>query len=134
AELQRILDLQKKQGQEDHATRNLLAVVLVGRGQSKEALQLLGVEDPDSAEPDASQSPEDQRTIAVVLAAQRYRPKREAAIRFLKHVNVQEPLSPEDQFLLAQLYDMVGQPDEAQNVMSGMLAANPNEPRYLVHQ
>src|SRR5207253_4064104 len=78
--------------------------------------------------------PEELRARAVVLVAQTGRKYQEEAIRTLEYLNRRQPLSPEDRFLLVQLYERVGEQPKAREELERVLAADGKNPRYLAYK
>ncbi|HJT77610.1 MAG TPA: tetratricopeptide repeat protein, partial [Gemmataceae bacterium] len=137
AHLRKIIDLAITSKDDRAWARRVLALVLTARGDyqhSREALNTLGIlgedKQPGAA---AAGSPADQRTLAVVLAAQRTRRQRRDAIRILENLLAQEPPTAEDQFLLAQLYESVGDWPQARQQMVNLLSADSNNVLYLAY-
>jgi tetratricopeptide (TPR) repeat protein len=109
--------------------RRSLAVTLAAtgnKGQIGEALTL--VEQNLKA---VGNNPEDQRAKAIVLAADPRR--RGEALRLLEERHARQPLRPDDQFLLVQLIESLGDWPKARERMLTLLAAHENNPLYLAH-
>ncbi|MCI0459244.1 MAG: tetratricopeptide repeat protein [Gemmataceae bacterium] len=132
--LQTIVNLQARAPEDAAWARRLLAIVLVAGGdyqQSRDALAVLGILDESQLrELTGGQTGEDLRARAVVLAAQNTHSSRQKAIPLVEEL-VRKERSPADQFLLAQLYEAVGNHRGAQLEIESLLAAKPNDPGYL---
>src|SRR5262249_24434685 len=70
---------------------------------------------------------------AVVLAAQKSRRYRQRAISVLAELQSRQSLLPEDQYLLAQLREAVGDWPAARAQMLELLTANSANARYVAH-
>jgi tetratricopeptide (TPR) repeat protein len=118
----------------DDAKRTL-GLVLAAQGDyhsSQDALRILGIPGPgDRPVPAAGGTPADQRARALVLALQRGTRQRKEAIRILESLRAAEPLTPEDQFLLAQLYESVGDWPQARLQALRLLASHEGDVVYL---
>ncbi len=134
--LRTIVALQGKAGGDTSWARRLLAVVLVAGGdyqQSRQALAVLGILDRDQLRDlTAGETAEDLRAKALVLASQRTLAHKRRAIEILEGLSGKQPQA-EDQFMLAQLYEAVGDARRAREQMLTLLARQPDEPRYLAH-
>jgi tetratricopeptide (TPR) repeat protein len=114
-------------------SRSVLAVVLVARNdhrRSREALALVGLSDKKQDAPAGSADLE--RARAAVLAARPTRREQQQAIDILESLGTRQPLSAEDQYLLVQLYERLGQTQKARSRML-LLLRSENNPRYLAH-
>jgi tetratricopeptide (TPR) repeat protein len=134
AHLRRLL--QKGKGDDAAWARRLLAVLLaVGRNyqQSREALAMLGLEDERTPGAAPGASAADRRAQAMVLAAQSNPARRRQAIGILEELGRAQPLQPDEQLLLAQLYESVGQWARAREQLLSLLANHGDEPKYLAH-
>jgi tetratricopeptide (TPR) repeat protein len=78
---------------------------------------------------------ETQRARARVLASQGSRPFRTRAIAYLEDLARRKPLPPDDQFLLASLYEAQGEADwpRAEKLMHALLAGDGANPTHLAH-
>jgi tetratricopeptide (TPR) repeat protein len=117
--------------------RHTLARVLIA-GQSyprlREALALVGLAADGRAaagQDSAESSAEDRHVQILVLAAQPERQLRRAAIRRLEDLGEHEPLAVDDQFLLAGLYEAVGDWPKARQRMLDLLASHGEDAGYL---
>jgi tetratricopeptide (TPR) repeat protein len=134
AYLERMIDLQKQAPAEAAAARRVLGLVLAvddtDYHQTREALATLGFleQAPEAA---AGESADDKRARALILAAQRRRRDREAAVRAMEDIAQLQPLTADDQFLLAQLYESLGQWGKARKQLLNLLARQGDNPVYL---
>src|SRR6185369_15000817 len=76
---------------------------------------------------------EEQRARAVVLSAHKGRKQRQKAVGLLEDIRTKQPLTAEEQFLLAQLYESVGDWGKSQQQMIQLLTAHSSQGRYLMH-
>jgi tetratricopeptide (TPR) repeat protein len=137
ATLRRIIALQVKDAVAAEQAQKLLAVVLAASGnyqESREALQLMGLLKGVDARTVPGDDVDEQRTRAVVLATQPRKSQQLEAVRILEALERTRPLSGEDQFLLAQLYERVGDPNRSRDRMLRLLAAEANNARYLAYE
>jgi predicted Zn-dependent protease len=139
AVLRKIVGLQVKDPAAAEQAQKLLAVVLAAGGnyqEAREALALVGVfKGADGrAEGRANDDVDEQRTRAVVLATQPRKARQQEAIRILRALEQRRPLSGEDQYLLAQLQERVGDAAGARERMLRLLASDGDNPRYLTYQ
>jgi tetratricopeptide (TPR) repeat protein len=114
----------------DDATwaRRTLALVMAASGDPTK--RRAAVEQADAG---AAAAVEDLRTRAQVLALQVDQASRSQAIRILEQIIDQKAAgTPDDRFLLAQLYEAAGQWSRARQRMLGLLAENGDNPVYLV--
>ncbi len=123
-QLQKLIDEKGGSPQQLAEARRLLALVLAsgaGHEQRQKALELLGVlgDGPETAGADLN--PADLRARVLVLAKAQNPRQRRQAVALLENLQRSEPLTPDEQFLLAQLYDTVGQGDKAQQELLGLL-------------
>jgi tetratricopeptide (TPR) repeat protein len=149
--LKKLIDCQAKAPADAAWARRALAMVIATQTQSlehldkleartsyersRDALAVLGILDRDDqlllAPGDTA---EDARTMAVVLAAQQNQRQRRQAVRILEELTTRQALTPDDQFLLAQLYEAVHERAKAREQMIKLLAsaeASPRYPQYL---
>jgi tetratricopeptide (TPR) repeat protein len=75
--------------------------------------------------------PGDQRTMARVLALQPE--KRQEAVRLLEVSRESQPLPPDDQLLLAQLYEAGGDRPRAREQLLALVTANKQSSQYLAY-
>jgi tetratricopeptide (TPR) repeat protein len=114
--------------------RSVLAVVLASHSdpkKSREALALVGLIEGAKAEDDAAgESAQQERARAAVLALQPDPVQQQRAIAVLERMNTRRLLSPEDQFLLVQLYERAGDWERARE--AALPLVNPRDnPRFL---
>jgi tetratricopeptide (TPR) repeat protein len=121
-------------------SKKLLAVVLAAGGdyqESREALELLGLlnRPDDRSNLPAGDDLDELRTRAVVLAAQPRKSQQQEAVRILEKIErTGRLLGSEDQFLLAQLYERIGDPAQSRKRMQHLLGSKGENPRYLSYQ
>jgi tetratricopeptide (TPR) repeat protein len=116
--------------------RRTLALLLTLTGdyqQSREALALLGGEKADTSKGMSGEGALNQRIQAWVYALQKDQQDRRRAIQLLEQVMEQEPATPEDQFLLAQLYETTGAWPRARKWWLRLLDGKQDNVVYLVH-
>ncbi len=135
--LEKTIALRVKSPEDAAWARRILAIVYATSDdyqRSHQALAILGIlDDAGRSDPRADESPEDLRAKAMVLAAQKTRVQRRAAIRLLEHLGSRQPLNPDDQFLLAQLYESVEDWPKAHQHLLSLLAAHSEKALYLTH-
>ncbi len=90
--------------------------------KSVQALQLLSDDDVAGSQP---QSVEDRRAKARILARQPNRPQRRQAIALLEGINASQVPIPDDQYVLAQLYEADGDWAAAKSEYEKVLKADP---------
>jgi cellulose synthase operon protein C len=94
---------------------------------SRTAIELLG---GDALAPSSAETPGQRRSRAVILALQKERASKLEAIRLLEENH--EGRTPNEKFLLAQLYNAVGNKKQVRVVMKGLLESDKNRlPLYL---
>jgi tetratricopeptide (TPR) repeat protein len=98
------------------------------QGDYQKARRAMDALDQEASKAD---SPEGLRTRALVLAAQRSRPRRLEAVRLLEKATSDQLPPPENQFLLGQLYESVGDWRKAREQMLSLVTSNPDNPLYL---
>ncbi len=137
AHLRKIIGLKSRAPDDADWARRLLAIVLASSGrhrQSLEALKLLNLVDEGASYLPAAAEPVDEiRAQAKVLSLRKNRDARRAAIRGLQHVIEREQPRPDDQYLLAQLYEADGNWSKAREQLRSLLAAHAENPVYLAH-
>jgi cellulose synthase operon protein C len=117
-----------------------LAIVLSVRGgyqESREALELVGVLLDEGLRPqqDRGGTVEEKRTRATLLAAQATRRERQQAIPILEGMLTQNQATPEDQFLLAQLYEIDGAWPKANRRLQALVGLpSGDNPRRIAHR
>jgi len=137
AYLRKIIDLKSNAPDDADWARRLLATVLASSGdrrQSLEAFKLLAIVDEGASYLPADDEPVDEiRAKAKVLSLRNNRDARRAAIRCLQHIIEREPATPNDQYVLAQLYEADGNWSKAGGQLQSLLAGNGENPVYLAH-
>ena len=132
--LRTILELSSKSPEDEAWARRHLAFILVATGdyrKRREALSVLGIGDEAQLrELAANSTGDDQRVLAIVLSCQPNRPQRRLAITILEPL-VRKESRAADRFLLAQLYQNVGDNRSAGEQVLSLLAEQPDEPAYL---
>jgi cellulose synthase operon protein C len=133
--LQKIIALSIKAPDDAAWAKRLLAIMKAAGGdyqQSRQALDLLGIAD-DAKRPagPGTGSVEDQRARALVLAMQKGRRQRREAIALLEDLLGRVPPTPDDQLLLGQLYEAVGDWPRARKQMLSLLGSQGEKPLYL---
>jgi tetratricopeptide (TPR) repeat protein len=136
--LRKVIELGVKDPEAAAWAEPVLAVVLASQGDyqdSREALALLGLLNRKAdALPPPAEDVDRERSRAVVLALQPGRQARREAVALLERLNARRPLSPEDQFLLIQLYEQVGEPAQAREGIPLLLQVGDGaRPRYLAY-
>ena len=126
----------QKQAPEDAAwARRTLAVVLASGGDQprwREALTLVGLREDGALPKPTADNLEDLRSGALVLAAQKKRQQRRRAMELLESLQ-EKQLTAEEQFLLAQLHEALGEWPKARQQLLQLVAANSTNARYLAH-
>jgi tetratricopeptide (TPR) repeat protein len=137
AYLKRLMDLQQEAPDAAAWARRLLGLVMIANSKKdyqerRAELKALDFLDrpPEAA---ANESADDKRARALFLAVQRRRSDREAAVRVLEDVARLETLRADDQFLLAQLYESLGQWPAARKQLFNLLGRHGDNPTYLAH-
>jgi tetratricopeptide (TPR) repeat protein len=143
--LRRIAARQFKASDRDVAwARRGLAVLLAAGGsfaRFQEALRLMGLTldregrlAREEKLPPADRD-ENQRARARVLASQSSRPLQERALAYLEDLRRRQALRPEDQFLLARLYEARGDAGwpTARRLLAELVAGPAGDPGHLAH-
>ncbi|MBI3411170.1 MAG: tetratricopeptide repeat protein [Planctomycetes bacterium] len=128
-----LMELKAKAPEDAAWARRILAVVMTASGDFRKtqgALAVLGILDSEITDLTKGDSQEEQRARAVVLAGQKSLTKRRQAVAILEAFPRQERLA-EDQFLLAQLYDSMGDWAKVREEMMAVISVHSNNPRYL---
>jgi tetratricopeptide (TPR) repeat protein len=135
--LKKLMALRAKDQWAADGARRLLAVLLSAGGdyqQSREALVLLGLRENTPPEQAEVASVQELRARITVLALSPGRHERRQAIPILEKLIDGKAAMPEDQFLLAQLYEGQGDWGRASKAMLKLLSQPQGEaPRYLAH-
>jgi len=127
-----------KQGAPEDAAwaRRTLAVLLASSGDLarwREGLALVGLREDGALPQPTAENFEDLRSGAIVLAAQKTRQQRQRAIQLLESLAGKQPLPDEEQFLLAQLHEALGDWPKARQQLLQLVAAQSTNPRYVAH-
>ncbi len=130
--LRSIID-HKFEGNDADWARRLLAVILAGNPQkAREALALMGLVGEDLTHvAQAGEPVEDRRAKAQVLAQQRDRASRQAAIRLLDQIVASGDATSGDRFLLAQLQESDGNWPSARDQLQVLVTTESDNPLYL---
>ncbi len=135
--LRRILDLTSKSPDDQAWARRLLAIVLVSSGdeqKSLEAMKLMDIADEGAAyQPQDGEPVDELRAKAKVLSVRKNRTARRAAIRILVHITERDSQTPDDRYLLAQLYEVEGDWSKAHKQILSLLDAGGENSLYLAH-
>lgn len=116
--------------------RRTLAVLLAAAGDLarwREALALVDLRADADPPPTTAANYEEQRARAVVLASQKGRRNRLRAVALLQDMRARQPLTAEDQYLLAQLHEALGDWTAARGEMLQLVTANGANARYVAH-
>lgn len=128
----RVIGLQSATPEDKEFARQMLGICLAADRDyttSRRALEELGLVEGDRLRPlTGNETASERRSKIVVLALQRDRASRLEAIRLLE---ADRDISPSDQFLLAQLYQAVGNRTQVRVVMSGLLRKNDRAAVYV---
>jgi tetratricopeptide (TPR) repeat protein len=138
--LRKMLDGKSKLG-ESEATwaRHHLALVLAATGdyaQFRKALAMVELTVEPSGKivetANAENRPDELRARAFVLAQQPQRPHRKKAIALLENLARGQWLTPDDQFLLARLYNAESNWPKARNLLRELVTLQNRNPLYLM--
>ncbi|MBY0522441.1 MAG: tetratricopeptide repeat protein [Gemmataceae bacterium] len=133
--LRSLMGLQGKAPDEAAWARRTLALGLAASGnyqRSQTALSLLGLADgADKPKSPLKETVDNRRAQAVVLAVQKNTRQRREAIARLEVLRERREATADDQFLLAQLYDGIGDWPKARDRMQMLLAENGDNAAYL---
>lgn len=111
--------------------RRALAQVLADSGEYHQLQQALALLEQNA--PKGKPDPVDLRLQAAILARSNERSARLKAIALLESLQARNTaLDPDDQFLLAQLYDKTNRWSQSREMMLELLTQYPKEIRYLV--
>ena len=129
--LKRIMDGKIEASEADRRwARRRQALVFAARGGYQNLLQAINLIEKNL---DESETTQDKRIKAEMLKGLPSRSRRREAIAMLEEVlKGQRSASPEDQFVLAQLYMAEGVWVKASSQYLSLLAKHGNEPRYVV--
>ncbi len=132
-----LMAMQTKAPEDAAWARRTLAIGLAATGdyqRSQTAMALLGLTDgPDRPQSGIKESVENRRAQAVVLAAQKNTRHRREAIARLEGMRQRREATSDDQFLLAQLYEGVGEWPKARDTMQHLLTDNGDNVTYLAY-
>ena len=122
-----VLTLASASKEEKSSARQRLAIAMAADPNyaiSKEAVKLI------PTGPNVNETPAERRTCAAILGMQKDRASKLEAIRLLEESK--EDMGPTDNFMLAQLYAIVGDKRRVGDVMSGLLRSEKNQtPLYV---
>jgi len=111
--------------------RRQLAIVLALRNQPGDLEQAVALLDNSLPTRSASEVIQDERVNAFVLAKS---PGRQAeAVRLFEQTLPKQPLTPDERFLLAQVYDANHEDAKANREMRVLLAIHRDQPRYVAY-
>jgi tetratricopeptide (TPR) repeat protein len=119
--------------------RHQLALVLAHRSEYREALDLLGLAfDPQSGNIQEGRSSdtasaEEIRMRVRILKLLDSKSSRDRAITYLNEMNRRQALAPDDQFLLARLYEANGSLEKARDTIRGLASLFRSHPSYLAY-
>jgi cellulose synthase operon protein C len=128
--LKRVILLKEKTQSDLDSARRLLAITLSlspDYESSRRAFELMGL-----FETSPTASLDELRARAVVLTLQPGRRSRQESIQLFEAIDARRPLPPEDQFLLAQTYNRLGDYDKAYVQLRRLTKAKGN-PLYPVY-
>ena len=117
--------------------RRMLAVLLTLQGDYRQAREALAMLAPDSGLPGKASGDDpvqDKRTKAMILAMRPNRQERKEAIRILEGLLERRTATPDDQFLLAQLYETTGDWPKARKRLLALIGLpEGHQAAYLSH-
>lgn len=136
--LKKIMALTAKDPWAAAGARRLLAILLSAGGdyqESRQALELLGLRGGPGAHDEAETAPvQEVRARVTVLALSPDRQERRQAIPLLERLVEGKTATPEDQFLLAQLYEATGDWPNARKTLLKLLSQPQGDsPRNVAH-
>jgi tetratricopeptide (TPR) repeat protein len=132
ATLKQIIALKHKNADAAMSAERMLRLVSVLSGEAYEKSRAaLGMADSSNMPQLEDESIEQLRAKALTLALLKHRPDRLAAIRILVQIRGRQPLTASDQFLLAQLYESVGNWDKANVELTGLISKDGKNFSYL---
>ncbi len=142
--LRKITDerIRAPQSDADWARRNLALILSAGNDYERllEALALVGLRLDgagrvlvDENKYAGAEFLEEERARARVLATPSHQDFRGLAIALLEDLAKRQALTADDQFQLAQLYQMAGDWPKARELFRNLVAAQGNNPIYLAH-
>jgi tetratricopeptide (TPR) repeat protein len=119
--------------------RRQLAYVLIDRGEHRQALVMVGLDFDKTGnivekEPARGEDAvEELRARARILARFGSRAGRDRAIAYLEDMTNKHALSPDDQLLLAKLYEMNGSWEKARSAIRTLAPSFSRNPSYLAY-
>ena len=133
--LKQLVGMKKQAPEEAAAAWRMLGLVLAGDASDYEQKYKLLAELGYLDRPldNSFEAPDDKRTRAIILAAQGRRRNREEAIRVLEEIGKAQPLTNDDQFLLAQLYNSLGNTGKAHELLRSVLSKTDDNPQFLAY-
>lgn len=135
--LQRFLQLPPPSADAIAWGRRMLAVALGGTGDylaARQAMALLNLSaDLQANALDTGGTIDDERARAAVLASRHSRQLQRRAVAILEKMAEQRALKPEDEFLLAQLYDALGKSSKGRDRILHLLTSDRDNPRYVTY-
>jgi cellulose synthase operon protein C len=133
--LEQLLSLQSKSKDDELFARRLLAIILSSNrdyATSQRSLEVLGLASIDAAaQVTNAESIDDLRTRVQVLSRLQGRKARTAAVKLLQNMEGRAPLTLEDQILLAELEESLGDWIKARSRYSVIVNTPQTTPRLL---
>src|SRR5262249_30161167 len=129
----------KNEASEDSTwARHQLALVLAHRSEYREGLDLLGLAFDQSGNIQEGRSSdmasaEEVRMRVRILEVLDSRSSRDRAIAYLNEMNRRQALTPDDQFLLARLYEANGSLEKARDTIRSLASLFQSHPTYLAY-
>jgi tetratricopeptide (TPR) repeat protein len=121
--LERVMANSSSTGEDLRLARRLLVIAIAADPQpdaAKQALDLVSRRDSPGASPGA-ETVEEMRTHALALALQRDMPSKRQAIKLLEDSGLRQPLQDDELFLLAHMYNAVGDWPRARSLLTAIL-------------
>jgi cellulose synthase operon protein C len=136
--LRRLITLRSRTPADADWARRILALLLAARGgrqQSLDALELLGLAKSSGEGPTVgvTEPLDELRARARVLAMQHDRPRRREAIRIAEEIVRRASPTPNDLYLLAQLYNANGDWSRCRETLQRLITADGNSPLRSEH-
>ncbi len=134
-ELRAVVAPANQKSAEFSRARRLLAIVLVtgsDYARKREAAAMLR-QALESKDVSPTEAVLDSRTLALVLATFLGRSENEEAVHILEKLEQRKTLTSEDRFLLAQLYDRLGETQKLAKCFQILLVESPDSSRYLAY-
>jgi len=131
--LNRILALKQNAPEDEDLqwAKHILAIMLSTTGNYQDVLKaqdLMDIPEKGVAGRTSSEKAEDLRVQALVLGTQKSLRQQKKAVALLEKMNAP---TPDDRFLLARLYESVGDWPKAREQMARLAAAFPERPEYV---